>query len=477
MSTQSITSGSASSMLQITGLASGLDTNSIIKALLFAQQQRITGLTNTQSTIKALDAQLTSFQLALQGVAQDAQALNDPGLFSPTQTASSTDPTLIGATTTSSGVGAVSGGYQVSVSALATSAQKSFTFTSPTSAATFTIDGATVNLAAGDTATTLANTINSGSFDVWAAVNSDGTIVLSQRTTGNMNDSTALNPNANPNYINVADTTGTLTQTSAQAAANYAGTDASFTVNGGSAQTSWTNTVTSAIPGVTLTLNGTTSSTAPVTVNVSTPAPDAKAIAAAVNTFVSAYNSIVGQISTQISAQPPKGQSSKGTLFGDEELTDLLSDMRSSMYTPGAGLPSGMAALTDIGITTGAGSGGASSQSSLEGQLTVNTATLTSAIQSNPQGVKQVLSAWSSNFSAIVNAAAEPGGALDARLQGDGSLVSGLGDQINTLNEMLQTRQAALTQQFASLESVLSQSQSQGTWLSGQITSLATSGL
>jgi hypothetical protein len=42
--------------------------------------------------------------------------------------------------------------------------------------------------------------------------------------------------------------------------------------------------------------------------------------------------------------------------------------MRTAMYRPGAGLPSGMAALSDIGISTGAASGSSPfSQDSVSG--------------------------------------------------------------------------------------------------------------
>src|SRR5208282_4009172 len=100
----------------------------------------------------------------------------------------------------------------------------------------------------------------------------------------------------------------------------------------------------------------------------------------------------------------------QGTLYGDDELTSLLSNMRELMYTPGAGLPSGMASLADLGISTGAPTGGEPTQSSLSGALTVNASTLAAAIQSNPTGVQQVLSSFATSFQSLVNADAGPGG-------------------------------------------------------------------
>ena len=86
------------------------------------------------------------------------------------------------------------------------------------------------------------------------------------------------------------------------------------------------------------------------TVNVGEPAPSTKAIAEAVKSFVSAYNSAVEYIEAKTSEKPvkePKTQeeANKGILFGDSGLTSLLSQMRTTLSE------SGMAAL---GVSTGA---------------------------------------------------------------------------------------------------------------------------
>src|ERR1700759_4702114 len=125
----------SSSSLQVTGLASGLNTNAIVQALMAAQQQQVTNLQNQQTGITALNTQLTSIQTALQPVSEAAQALGSPTLFANSQTITSTNSTLVGASATGSN-GAVVGSYQVSVSALASASQRTFAFTSPTSADT-----------------------------------------------------------------------------------------------------------------------------------------------------------------------------------------------------------------------------------------------------------------------------------------------------------------------------------------------------
>src|ERR1700729_953209 len=260
-----LTSLGTGSPLQVTGLASGLDTNAIVNALMATQQQQVTNLTNQQTGLTAMNTQLTTIQTALQKVAADAQALGSPSLFGLTPTINSTNPPLVGATATSNN-GAVVGGYQVSVTALASASQKTYSFTSQSSANTVTIDGQQVSLAAGATADDLVNAVNSNSnLDVWATVtqeasgNTPAQIVFSDRQTGAPSGS----------YIQVSDTAGALTDTGN----DVPGTDAAYTINGGATQYSSSNTISGAplggttqptqgqgatetIPGGSLSLNG-----------------------------------------------------------------------------------------------------------------------------------------------------------------------------------------------------------------------------
>jgi flagellar hook-associated protein 2 len=205
------------------------------------------------------------------------------------------------------------------------------------------------------------------------------------------------------------------------------------------------------------------------------------AIAEQVQAFVTLYNSTVGAIHTQLTTKPPASpgtaaEMQTGTLFGDFELTSLLNGMRQSIYEPGKELPAEMSSLADIGISTGAPTGkGSPSQSALEGQLTVNTAQLESAIQANPTGVQNMLLSWSKGFQELVNANAGPGGSLEARITGDNTQTSELGNRIAAMNEMLAVRQKALESEFAAMEQIMSKSQAQGAWLSSQLTAMISS--
>jgi flagellar hook-associated protein 2 len=465
MSTSSVSSSTSSGLstlggnapLQITGLASGLDTNQIITELMSIQQQPITNLQNQESGLTALNTQLTSVQSSLQTLANDAMALMDPSLFQTSQQVTSSDTTRVSA---SSSTGAGIGGYQVSVSQMANSAQRTFTWSSPTSNDAITIDGHQETITAGESIQDFVASINSDqNATVYAAATNSGTVVLSNRATGNTGSG----------YIQVADSGGALTEQTGKA---RAGQDAVYSVDGVGG-TSSSNTVTGAIAGVTLTLNGVTTTSGPVTVNVSPPAPSSSNISAAIQQFVTDYNSTISSIQTQLAQAPSSSDPTQGTLFGDSELSDLLSSMRTAMYSSVSGLSSGMSNMIDLGVSTGATSGsGAPSASSIAGNLTLNATTLTNALAANPTGVQQVLEGWANSFASVVKPASDPGGTIDQRIQGDNSQVSLLDQRISDMQSALADKQTQLTNQFAALEAALSQNQSESSWLTSQIAAL-----
>ncbi len=361
--------------------------------------------------------------------------------------------------------GAAVGGYEVEVTQLANSSQRTFTFKSPAAAETITIEGKEIEVAAGATIEDLVKAINSDSTaTVYAAAVGTETVVLSTRETGA----------TGAGFIAVTDAGGTLVE---QAGTAKEGKDAKYTIDGVE-ESSASNRLTSAIPGVTLELKALTTTTGPVSIDVQPPALNASKVVAQVQAFVSLYNSTIAGIQTQLTTKPPTSPQSAeelqtGTLFGDFDLTSLLDTARQAIYEPGAGLPAAMSSLADIGISTGAPTGsGTPSQSALEGQLTLNTAELESAIQANPTGVEEMLQSWSTGFQNILNVEAAPGGTLDTRIEGDSTQVTELGSRITTMNEMLAIRQKTLQAEFLAMETVVSQNQSQSAWLSAQLATM-----
>jgi flagellar hook-associated protein 2 len=462
MSTSALNVGSsAGAPITVTGLASGLNTTSIIAALMAAEREPVTHLTDEQVKLSAEQSQLQSIQSSLQQLSFAAGEFVLPSLYESSQQASSSEPQRVEAAVSG---GAGIGGYEIGVLKLANSAQRTFTFTSPSKEEAITIDGVEYKLSEGESAKELASAINikTGST-VYAAVLEGETLVLSNRETGN----------TGTEFIKVTGAALTETGTAKQ------GQDAEFTVDG-EVQTSTSNTVTNAIAGVTLTLGGLTPN-GPVTIDVKPPGVAAGAIEAQMQSFIKLYNSTVGAIETQLTtkgATRPHESSefATGTLFGDRELSGLLNSMRATLYEPIAGLPDAMSSPFDIGVSTGAPTGGQSSQASLEGQLTLEPAKLAEAIKTNPAGVEQMLQQWSQNLQGLLTNAAEPGGALETRANSDGAQVTQLTTQINTMNELLTQREKALQATYAELEAVISKNTSQSSWLTQQTEAMIKSG-
>ncbi len=462
----SLSVGSAAgSPITVSGLASGLDTSSIISALMAVEREPLTHLTSEQEKLEGGKQQLQSLQSNLQQLAFSAAEFSLPSLFETSQAVTSSDPTRV-AVSSSSGAGI--GGHEVEVAQLANSAQRSFAFTSPAAEDKIEIDGNSYTIKAGASAKELAGAINSDSKGtVYAAVLESGTIVLSTRASGNTGSE----------FIKVSDPGGALTEKEGTA---KEGKNAEYTIDG-VAGSSASNILTEAIPGVTLTLTGLTS-TGPVTVDVQPPGASVSAIETQVQSFIKLYNSTVSQIQKELTTKPnPKAKSTSeyatGSLFGDFELENLMAKMRQTMYEPIAGLPAEMSSPADVGIDTGAVSAGGASQTSIEGQLTLNASKLAEAIQSNPAGVQKMLQSWSQSLQSAINSVAEPGGSIEARINGDSSQVLQLNTQINNMNEMLALREKTLQATYSQLEAALSRNSSQAAWLTSQTESLTASGL
>jgi flagellar hook-associated protein 2 len=451
-----LTSSGSSAPLQVTGLASGLDTAKIVSQMMDIQKRPVTMLQNQQKILQARNTQLTSIQATLKKVNADALALLDPRVYRGTQKATSSDTTRVAATTTA---GAGVGGYQVSVGQLANAAQRTFAFTAPTSDGTITIDGHDTTIAAGASVYDLADAINSDqSATVYAAATDAGTLVFSNRSTGD----------TGPGFIAVSGANGVLSEQGARA---KQGQNATYSIDG-VAGSSASNTIAGAIPGVSLTLTGVTTTSGPVTVNVGAPGADSSKVESAINQFITDYNSAIATIQTQLSQKPTASDPTQGTLYGDNQLKGLLASMRSLMIKGGDGLPTGMSTMLDIGVSTGAASTGGPTAAELAGNLTLNASTLEAALKSNSSAVQKVVGTWANNMATTVNNYSGLGGTIEVRLSGDTRQVASLTRRIGTMQSALDDKQNQLTRQFALLEAALSGNQSTSSWLTSQINAL-----
>ncbi len=568
-------SSTTSSTVSIPGLVSGIDYNSIINALVQAQQQPITNMQTQQQNDQGMISELQNFNLALNSLQNAAKTL---GTLSDMQarSASVSDTTALTATAgsdatpgsytlnllqTAKGERIISEGFADTGTTAVASGAGSFKFQVGSSAAV------TVNVTAGMTLQGLADAINASGGGVQASIINDGSLVnpyrliLQSQTTGSANtlqvlqndtsltafnnltsgsvgtaagsqsntfDGTVTSSGAytgttNKTYM-VQITTGgavgtakfkvsedggmtwtasdafttsatptDIYQTADQGAqlAFGAGTkdfavgdtftvdayyptltkpqDAVFDVNG-LQFTKSSNTVTDAIPGVTLNLLSPPAGNTPVTINVS---DDNQTITNNINTFVSAYNNVIQFIKNNASYNA--STQTAGPLQGDATVNDVQMALGDFVSQQVAGLTGTYTSLSQIGITT-----------QDDGTMSLDSSKLATALQQDPAsvaklfagdgtttGVQGIGEAMSSYLDGITNSST---GMISTRINNLNQDISNLDQEISDKQEQVTNYTNNLKAQFANLETIIAQSQSESSYLASQFNSLSNSG-
>jgi flagellar hook-associated protein 2 len=447
--------------LQLGGLASGLDTQSVIDQLLAVERAPETRMKLQQSVLQARQTALTDIGTRVRNLLDTAKGLGDVATWADTQSLDVSDATKLTATRLS---GAAPGGHDIDVTTLARSEQRSYAF--QPGAATLTIGAATINLTADDDGQAAADRINAAPsspvYAVWVQDPLGDTtkdrLVLTRKDTGEFQQGDLT--------VSGAAWTSSETYT--------AGVNAAFTVDGGQVQYSKSNVVKSAIPGLQLTFKATGTSS----VSVSPPGPDEDAVQKKLQAFVDQYNSTVDFIRGKLTEKKVPNATSatdaaKGVLFGDPQLTGLLSQLR-NMMTDKTGITGSVQSMADLGISTGAGSGGAASADAIAGKLTFDRRKFADAFESGRLDIKAFMTDPSKGIGAkltrLLDPVAKPtSGLLDVRARQAGDQSDDIDAQIAALEDRLTQHQQRLQAQFTAMEQALAQSQSQGSWLTAQL--------
>lgn len=438
------------SPISFSGMASGLDTESIITSLMSVESGGKVRLQLRQAAAQARQDALNEIRGKLTSLQTAATALRSAATWGDVQSVESSDTAKIAARQTA---GAAPGGALLEVTQLARAPQRTFDFTAQVGTSQLTVGGATIDLAAGATIDDAVSAINSSTTAGVYAVKVAGQLVLSGKTTGAASTITA---------------TGAALAEDAPKA--KAGLDALFTVDSVPG-TSANNVVTSAVPGLELTLKGLTSGS--VTVTVGAPAPDTALVTEKVKAFVDAYNATVDLVRGKLTEKRvPEGTTSadarKGVLFGDPALSGLLSNLRSQIGLPVAGNPESTDALADLGITTGDATGAATfSAEAVAGKLKLDTTKLAAALAADPSAVSRLLGGagvdgFAQRFEGLLTPATQAGGSIEGAAAGSGREVTRLKDAMSRLDDRLARREERLRAQFAALETAMSRSQAQG---------------
>jgi flagellar hook-associated protein 2 len=450
------------------GLASGLDTNTMIDQLMAVEAQPQTRLARQQKVVQARSDLMKDIGTRLRAVRTALTTLQSAATWANGQTITNGDPTKFSTLLTA---GAAPGAYQVSVTQLARSEQRTYTYSPVSGNKTLSIGSWSLSISNGTPIDTVIANINAASGAPVTAVNVNGQMVLTSKTSG-----------AAGGFSVTGSASGNFTL---DAAKTRTGLDATGTTDG-IAWSSSTNTVTTAIAGATLNLTQTTSS--PVAVNVSVPAIDKDKVTKAVQGFIDSYNSALTFISAKLSERRVPNAASdsdalKGLVFSDSMLSSTLSQLRSGVANTLSGQPSTMDTLGELGITTGATTGsGTINQNSVAGLLTLDTAKLTTALDTDSTSVKRLLAGDSTTtgvsgrLATILDAASGTGGMIDGRVDAASRELSRMNSQQTSLQHRLDAKRASLTAMFAAMEKALSQNQSQSQWLQGQLGGLSSAG-
>jgi flagellar hook-associated protein 2 len=459
----------------ISGLASGLDTASIISSLMTIEQRPQARIQQKLVVEQARQSALKDVLTQLNTLKSSYQSITDPAAWVDGQSVSSTDDAHVSGVRTA---GAAAGAYAISISQLARANQ--YTASGATTATAddvlhLTVGGATtdVPIAAGDTLDAIAQKIQGVSnTPVYASV-VGGQLVISDRSTGTAAAISSI----------TTDGTSGLTFGETRSAQ-----DAVFTVDG-VAHTSGSNVVTDAIAGMTLTLKGQTSSTA--TITIGTPMVDTTALQQKMAAFVTQYNttisSILGKLNEPVVANPQNdADRAKGVLNGDSSLEGLLSTIRNSFSDLVSGHPAGMQSLAQVGISTGATTGaGSLNNDSIDGKLVFDAGAFSTAVNSDLNGVKALFTNATGSYGSeglaqrlngILNpwtAGSSSNGLLNTRIDGEAATITSLQADSAAWTPRLAIKQQMLQAQFAAMETALSQAQAQSSWLDGQISQLS----
>jgi len=443
----------------------GFDVTSTVNQIVTNLQAVETPWKTQLTALQAKDTTLSSLGTQISTLSTDLQNLTDFSGTMAYKTGSSSDTNVL--TLTSASAAAVAGTHTISVQNLAqtSSAASDAVGASDTLAGGITFkvgtgEWQTVNVGDDSTVATLSglsSAINNANLGVTASVltNADGTARLSlvSQTDGKAGEITIADATNNPGSpTTLADSTTADKNTGLGLATIQDGVDATMTVDGVPDITSTSNTVTTAIPGVTFQLLSTGSSTS--STGTSTPETiqvvidnDTSSIETAVNTFVTDYNTTIQAINAQ------EGKDSSGNpepLYGTSILAQLQEGLESAVSSSFGS--NTINSLISLGITANA---------SADGTISLDADTLSSALNSNFDQVVSLFqdtgsfgSTFTDTLNGLGNGSAD-GGAISLALSEDSSQETTLNDNVSQQEALIATQKTSLTTELNTANEVL----------------------
>jgi flagellar hook-associated protein 2 len=428
MGTVGLSFGSATS-------GQGFDVATTVTQILASEKAIETPWNNQLTALQAQDTVLSSLGTDLSTLSTSLQALTDfQGVFAAKLGSSSNTNVL---SLTSASATAVAGSHTIQISQLAQTSSNASTAVSAannTLSGTLTIQGHTFNVDSADnnnTLSTLSAAINAADIGVSASVITDSSgsrlsiVSGTSGAAGQLTISASLT-DASSNPVTFPSTSGQV------------GQDAILSVDGVSI-TSPSNTVTSAIPGITFQMLAVSST--PVQVQIT---DDTTSIGTAINSFVSAYNKVIGDINAQ---ETNSSSGSAPPLLGNPVLAQLQGALTGSLFT---GAASGsINNITQLGISV-----------NNDGTLTLNADTLNSALNSglaDVTGFLQNSKSFGQSMSTTLNnlGTQAPNGAIFLAQQQNAAQETALNTDISNEEALLAAQSTQLTNELNTANQIL----------------------
>jgi flagellar hook-associated protein 2 len=461
--------------LSISGIASGFDTDAMVKAIMDQERLPLSKLASQKTTLQARsDAwrELNSRIYKLKDAAYNLQSF----MTFRAQKVSVSDEDKLTATASAE---ALLSSYQLNIKSLA----QAHSVASKLIDETTTLSGGTIQLTIngeskeielnpeGDTneekLNSIARQINDAQAGVTASViklaNNQFKLYLTSKETGEANALELADVGSNRALRDL----GILDEGGELAYQVRAATDAEIELNGDASATARraSNQITDLIPGVTLTLKeeGT------VTLGVEL---DQDKIVQAVKGFVDAYNSVMDYINQHktFSYNEVTKSGNKGALFGDSSLMHIESQIRNALYQTVEGVDPSAGLLSLIGI-----------EGAKSGRLEFDEELFKTKLDSNFDDIAKLFGATSDETKGIFTRLHDDlfewtstDGVLKLKTNTIEREITSIDEQLSAMEDRLAKREEYYYAKFMAMEKALATIQSQATWLTAQIGALST---
>jgi flagellar hook-associated protein 2 len=442
-----------------------IDFNTVLNAIMTSESAPLTALQNRQTAVQSQITNLKSLATYTSTLQSAAAALSTAAAVAGFA-ATASDRTAV---SVSAGSGAVAGHYDVVVNELARAQVTASANAAPDANTTVVatggsliIGGKIVVLTQGVTLKGLADAINSNpDIPATASVVQSGAnsfrLVLTAKSTGQANAFTIANALTGGTGVSFTDTDadGVSGDTAADNAVQA--TDASLLVNN-IAITSASNTLDTAIPGVSITLVKKDPS-ATIGVDV---ASDTSALSTKVSDFVKAYNDLVGFAGKQAASAASGDAASIGR---DPILRGLRTQLRSAVngsYATGGA----SSYLSQAGI-----------EFTQSGTLQFNKTVFDAALKAGTADVAALFSGGAgvtgafTSINALLASYTQTSGALSSAQDLRSAQLARMSKQVDAMSAQLALRRTALQREFTAADAAMTKLKNQ----SGSLASLGVS--